>query len=553
MNSDLNSTIRTVNILGAYTGGSEDSGRVRHSRRCGFWRWPSGFLIPKRYQWRGIWLIRCLSLVALTLGGLAGADTPPKVWDDRDIAGFRLPLAGLGAPPRLISERDYYALPEINLKTYPVYTPDKEPKGYLEWLQQQDPKPLVDVSKLKTEAGWIAAGREVFYGRELPRFTGSEDNLQLIRDPKVIAAYGLQITRDGVLLGLRYVVRAKGKVELGTDTCAMCHVRALPDGRLIEGPANTRTPFGPLMGDLTRRYAGISAELLENRRRKHMREDYRVPFLKDDPNLAVADLPAEEIARLYEQNPLGVHARTGASLLYPVKIANLIGIHDLRYFDRTGTSRHRNIQDLMRYSEMIADVSDALTHFGNGPDATLKLENMGLAGGIKRTPDALLYALAQFLYSLQPPPNPNPVDTRARNGAHVFQAAGCPQCHVPPLYTNNRLTLAAGFQPPASLLKSADIMLLSVGTDPNLALKTRRGTGLYRVPSLRMLWLEACFLHDGSIGTLEEFFNPARRKPDFRSSNWSSITPAHAVNGHPFGLALSPEDRAALIAFLRTL
>ena len=496
--------------------------------------------------------LRALAITA-ALSCLACASPFPKVWDDGDVAGFRLPLAGLGAPPRLISEREYYALPEVNLKTYPVYTPDKEPKGYLEWLEQQEPKPLVDISKLKTEADWIAAGREVFYGRELPRFTGSEDNLQLIRNPKVIAAYGLQTTPDGVLLGLRYVVRAKGKVELGTDTCAMCHVRVLPDGRLIEGPANTHTPFGPLMADLTRRYAAISPAFLEDRRRKHMREDYRVPFLKDDPNLPVADLPAEDIARLYEQIPLGAHPRTNTSLIYPVKIANLIGIRELRYFDRTGTSRNRNIRDLMRYSEMIADVSDALTHFGDGPDATLRLGNMGLAGGIKRTPDALLYALARFLYSLEPPTNTNPVDALAQRGSRVFQASGCPVCHTPPLYTNNRLTLAAGFQPPASLLHSADIMPLSVGTDPNLALKTRKGTGLYRVPSLRMLWLEACFLHDGSIGTLEELFNPARLKPGFRSSNWSPITPSHAVNGHRFGLALSQEDRTALIAFLKTI
>ncbi len=497
--------------------------------------------------------LRGLSLAAMALCSLARAGAPPKVWNDRDIAGFRLPLAGLGAPPILISERDYYSLPEVNLRTYPVYTPDKEPNGYMDWLRQQDPQPLVDVSKLKTQADWIAAGREVFYGRELPRFSGSEDNLKIIRDPNVLAAYRLQTTEEGVLLGLRYVVRARGKVELGTDTCAMCHVRILLDGKVIEGPANVQTPFGPLMGDLTRRYAAIGPQMLEDRRRKHMREDYRVPFLKDDPNLAVADLPAEEIARLYDANPLGVHARTNTSLLYPVKIANLIGIRDLKYFDRTGTSRHRDIKDLMRYCGLIADVSDALTRYGEGPDASMKLDHMGLGGGVKRTPDALLYALALYLYSLQPPPNPNPVDAQARRGQAVFQSAGCSNCHTPPLYTNNRLTLAKGFNAPGSLLKEADIMRISMETDPSLALKTRKGTGLYRVPSLRMLWLEACFLHDGSLGTLEEMFDPVRLKTSFRSSNWKAATPAHAVNGHPFGLTLNTADRSALIAFLRTL
>jgi hypothetical protein len=48
-------------------------------------------------------------------------------------------------------------------------------------------------------------------------------------------------------------------------------------------------------------------------------------------------------------------------------------------------------------------------------------------------------------------------------------------------------------------------------------------------------------------------FNPARLKGDFRSSNWNPVTPPHAVTGHQFGLNLSADDRAALIAFLKTL
>jgi mono/diheme cytochrome c family protein len=482
-----------------------------------------------------------------------GGAAIPRLWDEKELKDFRLPLAGLGAPPSLISEDKYYALPESNLKTYPVYAPDKEPAGYLDWLKKQEPKPLVEISKLKTEADWIAAGREVFYGRELPRFSNSEHSVQMIRDPRVLAAYRLQTTRDGVLLGLRYVVREQGKVELGTDTCAMCHVRVTADGTVIEGPANIYTPFGPLMGDLTRRYAAIGPEMLEDRRRKHMREDYRVPYLKNDPNLASADLSAEEIAQLYERHPLGVHGRTNTSLLYPVKIANLIGLRDLKYFDRTGTSRHRNIADLMRYSGLIADVTDALTRYGGGPDAALNPAYMGLGSGIHRTPDAMLYALAKFVYSLRPPENPNKPDAKAKRGNVIFRSAGCVNCHTPPLYTNNRLSPAKGFVPPAWLLNQVDAIPISVGTDPNLALKTRKGTGFYRVPSLRMLWLEGCFLHDGAIGTLEELLNPARLNPDFRSSNWHAATPAHAVEGHPFGLDLSVPDRTDLIAFLRTL
>ncbi len=497
--------------------------------------------------------LQCLFVAAIAVAFSASAQDVPSPWSDTSIAGYRLPLAGLGRAPKMISGTAYYALPEVNLKTYPVYTPDKEPKGYIEWLQSRDPEPMVDVSKLHTREEWIAAGREVFYGRELPRYSGSEDNLKLIRDPRVLEAYKLQTTKDGVLLGLRYLVREKGKVELGTDTCAMCHVRVQPDGSVIEGPANVHTPFGPLMGDLTRRYAGFGAQYLEERRRRQMREDYRVPYLHPDPNLASADLPADEIARLYDENPLGVHPRTNTSLLYPVKIANLIGIQDMKFFDRTGTGRNRNIADLMRYSGSIADVSDALTEYGDGPDAKINLANMGLKTGIHRTPDALLYALALFVESLRPPPNPNHSSVESERGQAVFRQQGCANCHTPPLYTNNRLTLALGYHPSESVMQQTGAMNISVGTDPNLALKTRKGTGFYRVPSLRMVWMEAALLHDGSIGSLEEMFNPARLQPDFRSSNWAPITKPHPVEGHPFGLKLAPTDRAALIAFLRTL
>lgn len=41
-------------------------------------------------------------------------------------------------------------------------------------------------------------------------------------------------------------------------------------------------------------------------------------------------------------------------------------------------------------------------------------------------------------------------------------------------------TLAEGFTPPPGAEKKFDILPISVGTDPNLALKTRRGTGYYK-------------------------------------------------------------------------
>ena len=171
-----------------------------------------------------------------------------------------------------------------------------------------------------------------------------------------------------------------------------------------------------------------------------------------------------------------------------------------------------------------------------------------------RFPDELLFALAEYLYQLEPPANPNASDPRAATGAKVFESEKCAGCHTAPLYTNNKLTLAAGFTPPADHPLRADILPICVGTDSGLALKTRKGTGLYKIPSLRGVWYRGLFGHDGSVTTLEEWFDPNRLRDDFVPSGFKGYKVNHrAVPGHPFGLALNPEAKAALIAFLKTL
>jgi hypothetical protein len=92
-----------------------------------------------------------------------------------------------------------------------------------------------------------------------------------------------------------------------------------------------------------------------------------------------------------------------------------------------------------------------------------------------------------------------------------------------------------------------------VGTDPGLALKTRKGTGLYKIPSLRGVWYRGLFGHDSSVKTLEEWFDPARLREDYVPSGFKGYHVSHrAVPGHEFGLNLNAEEKAALIAFLRT-
>jgi len=95
-----------------------------------------------------------------------------------------------------------------------------------------------------------------------------------------------------------------------------------------------------------------------------------------------------------------------------------------------------------------------------------------------------------------------------------------------------------GFEVPGDHRRRYRIIDRVVGTDPELALRTRKGTGYYKVPSLKGVWYRGPLHHAGAAATLEDWFDPARRP---------------GIPGHPFGLDLSAADRRCLIGFLKTL
>jgi hypothetical protein len=175
-------------------------------------------------------------------------------------------------------------------------------------------------------------------------------------------------------------------------------------------------------------------------------------------------------------------------------------------------------------------------------------------GTYDRHSDAQLYALAKYVYSLEPPVNPNQPNALTEKGKRIFAEEGCVTCHTPPLFTNNKLTPADGFEIPEAHYDKYDVFDISVGTDNGYTMSTRRGTGYYKVPSLLGLWYRGPFLHDAALAKLEDLFDPNRLEDDyvptaFKPHNVS----AKAVPGHEFGLELSIEDKKALIAYLMTL
>jgi cytochrome c peroxidase len=207
----------------------------------------------------------------------------------------------------------------------------------------------------------------------------------------------------------------------------------------------------------------------------------------------------------------------------------------------------------MRYAALnqgADDIGDYKGFIPAAPDLHTPLDPATL----DRYSDEQLYALALYIYSLQPPPNPNRRDALADRGARIFHSQGCGGCHTPPLYTNNKLAPAAGFVIPKEHRKRYDILDVRIGTDPRLTMLTRRGTGYYKVPSLRGVWYRGPFEHSGSVATLEDWFDANRLRDDYVPTGWKGYNvKARAVKGHEFGLKLPPADTRALIAFLKTL
>ncbi|HSB26716.1 MAG TPA: hypothetical protein VLE19_02625, partial [Pyrinomonadaceae bacterium] len=115
----------------------------------------------------------------------------------------------------------------------------------------------------------------------------------------------------------------------------------------------------------------------------------------------------------------------------------------------------------------------------------------------------------------------------------------------------NMLVPVAGFKVDP---RNKDVLNTPINTDPNLALNTRRGTGYYKVPSLKGVWYRGPFEHGGSVATLEDWFDIRRLRDDYVPTGFRGFrVTTRAVKGHEFGLSLTPEERKALIAFLRTL
>jgi hypothetical protein len=462
------------------------------------------------------------------------ADRPvvPRTWDAGALASLELPLVRADRSAQHATPDYYYRLAVRPIyKSYPVYAPGREPAGYMEWLARQEPALAFDASSLRTDADWIAAGETVF---DAPLGYGATFTLGALRDRAWYERNRVPVTKDGVMPFSRYVIRKQGMVEAGSGSCVMCHARVMTDGTLLKG-AQGNFPADRILADNLRQQAAASkdpAALLDGIR-LGQRTFYAMPWLTPDPIARVAAMSLDEIARVYDAVPAGASTRVNLSLFAPAQIPDLIGVQERQFLDHTGLVQQRSIADLMRYIAIVQG-ANAFDRFGD----FLLVDPVPDPTKMDRYSDEQLYALGRYLYSLKPPANPNRATAVSERGRRIFAREGCNNCHTAPLYTSNALTPVAGFSVPDEHRRRYGIIDRRVGTDPELALRTRKGTGYYKVPSLKGAWYRGPFQHAGAVQTLDEWFDPSR--------------PAR-VPGHLFGVTLTADDRRALIAFLETL
>ena len=374
----------------------------------------------------------------------------------------------------------------------------------------------------------------------VPVFFGARD----VRDRSFYEQTGMPVAKDGTIPFARWVIRKKGQVELGSMGCNTCHTRVMSDGTVLPG-AQGNNP-GDRQGAAMLRHAaaaGDSAKVLAQVR--GFARQFEVPGLAGRSEPVGAGHVARAVDCRRRRNPTGRHGKKSHEHVFPPQIPDLIGVQERRFLDHTGLVRQNSIGDLMRYSTLVQDTI-GLARYGDAEAPS--------AARSSRYSDEQLYALAMYVYALRPPANPNRFDAVAERGKKLFAREGCGGCHTPPLYTNNKLIPVDGFTPSDEDKATLAILERRVGTDPRYALQTRKGTGYYKVPSLKGVWYRGPFEHHGSVATLEDWFDPARLRSDYVPTGYAGASgDARSVKGHEFGLKLTPEDKKALIAFLKTL
>lgn len=328
------------------------------------------------------------------------------------------------------------------------------------------------------------------------------------------------------------------------ETCALCHVGRLPDGRLWAG-----LPNGEL--DLERFRLEVDDRWVAAGNPTMLGAVQRTKSLAYGPGRTGADS--------------GEYRRA-----VPADFPVYFNLSERTHMNYMGTGQ--NVR-----TEAIFSIYTFGAGYPNAREAVVKLPS-----------EETLATFLAFFGTLDPPPPPATDPALVARGREVFDAAGCASCHhLGALGADGVVTLDTSSTarerlpgedpefPRGSITTSRLHRVLQDGDpdDPGSGpadddrigdflelifenmLAVRRTDG-YRVSDLRGLAYTAPYLHNGSVPTLEALLSPAAERP----VSWlrgaftvDTTIPGNGKEGHEFGTTLPAADKVALIELLRSL
>jgi mono/diheme cytochrome c family protein len=152
------------------------------------------------------------------------------------------------------------------------------------------------------------------------------------------------------------------------------------------------------------------------------------------------------------------------------------------------------------------------------PALAVRIETLLItnAGQLARPPREVAFALALYVQALGELNNPL---ERSEPGARLFDVH-CRSCHQGDAGQGDWVSIA------------------DVGADPSAAQSSDRGTGGYRVPSLRFASDRTHLTHEAFTGALSDFLDSGR---------------LNSYGAHRFGFELSSSERTDLVSYLSSL
>jgi len=352
----------------------------------------------------------------------------------------------------------------------------------------------------------------------------------------------------GLPLGLAPTVPlgSEGQVPAYAFTCASCHFARLPDGRYAVGAPNHVYDYGRqilALGVYPTIAVGLSSPddhapevvaavqpLLD---RYAADEEVRAALLEALQALAaLGSAPAlpSEVEGYYASWATG----TQDFLIAPLPIDD--GVHTIsKIIDLWG------IPD--RDEETAAGMPHAMLAWTGGarslPDF---LAGFAIVGGQEPWSADQLAPLADYIWTLRAPDNPDPPDPQlVAEGERLFADDGCAACHGGPRGSGTRLydyqeigtdaAMARWMDPDGDGEACCDVDLLAPLTHQ---LKSPRLTGM---------WAKGRFLHNGSLASLEQLFCSDGPRA-------ASGPEPYGDGGHTMTCELPEGDKPALIAYL---